>query len=570
MLTQKITARLSGAARLSGRPRLFGAARLSAVLGCAFLFSMLLCHSNPLLAQDSLLLRDYRYLRQSSPWLTQRNAAALSLFDSRNIAEADLSLSHASGSLTGFSGSPSLTTLQVAIESFYRISPRAVVFGAISYDNLAGDDMTGSVFLQDRLPFDIVEDSLTNKGHKHCDSYHLTGGFSYSLTRSLALGLRADYTAANYAKYKDLRHKNKLMNLDVTAGLLSTLHAPLSTVHLGLDYTYHRRTESLQFATYGKSDKLYKSLIDYGAMMGVVEMFGNEGYTDKTNEMPLAEDGHSGALSFSVSRGPFMLYNALSLSHATGYYGRKSQYTITYTDHDRDIFTEHVRLAYTPSRTPSMFCLDLRYANEKLHNRVNTFRGLTNANGATHYVYYDATDAADKRWRTLDIDYTMHLGIRHELPLWTVTAGCHWQQRDVTAYLYPYYRQQQLRTTEWTASLSRHIVLSKGVWLLSLAGGYQQGSGDAYRDGTFVTPSAKQSQPATMPAFLYQDYQYLTAPQYRVALQLKYTFLFPGTRLCTHVRAAFDYRRATVTDDTPSGLHNPSRTVFTIAAGHTF
>ena len=86
MLTKKITARL---------------------FGSAFLFSMLLCRSNTLNAQDSLLLRDYRYVQQSSPWFTQRNAAALALYNSRNIAEADLSLSHASGSLTGFSGSPS-------------------------------------------------------------------------------------------------------------------------------------------------------------------------------------------------------------------------------------------------------------------------------------------------------------------------------------------------------------------------------------------------------------------------------------------------------------------------------
>lgn len=543
MLTQKITARL-------------------------LLLCVLLWHSNILNAQDSLLLRDYRYVQQSSPWFTQRNAAALALYNSRNIAEADLSLSHASGSLTGFSGSPSLTTLQVAIESFYRISPRAVVFGSIGYNNLSGDDMTGSVFLQDRLPFDIVEDSLTNKGHKHCDSYHLTGGFSYSLSPALALGLKADYTAANYAKYKDLRHKNKLMNLDVTAGLLLTVPCPLSPITLGLDYTYHRRTESLEFATYGKNDKVYKSLIDYGAMMGIIEQFGNEGYTDKTNEMPLFEDGHSGGLQFSIDFGRFSLYNALTYSHATGYYGRKSQYTITYTDHDRDIFTEHLRLAYNMMQAKTY--LDLRYQSEKLQNRINTYRGLTNANGATHYVYYDAADAADKSWRNLDIDYTMHLGVRHELPTWTIAAGYHWQQRDITAYLYPYYRQQQLRTNEWTASIARNIMLPKGVWNLYLHGGYQKGTGDVYRDGTFVTPSDKQPQPATMSVFLYQDYQYLTAPQYHLGLQVKYTFLIPGTRLCTHVRAAFDYRHATIKDETPSGLRNPSRTTFLIAAGHTF
>ena len=547
MLTKKITARL---------------------FGSAFLFSMLLCHSNTLNAQDSLLLRDYRYVQQSSPWFTQRNAAALALYNSRNIAEADLSLSHASGELTGFSGSPSLTTLQVAIESFYPISPRAVVFGSIGYNNLSGDDMTGSVFLQDRLPFDIVEDSLTNKGHKHCDSYHLTGGFSYSLSPALALGLKADYTAANYAKYKDLRHKNKLMNLDVTVGLMSTLNCHLSTINLGLDYTYHRRTESLEFATYGKNDKVYKSLIDYGAMMGIIEQFGNEGYTDKTNEMPLFEDGHSGGLRVSFSRGAFTIFNALTFSHHTGYYGRKSQYTITYTDHGRDIFTEHVRLSYDIST--SRYGLDIRYQNEKVKNRNNTYRGLVNENGATHYEYYDAVESGDKGWRNLDIDYTMHLGVRHELPTWTITAGYHWQQRDITAYLYPYYRQQQLRTSEWTASIARNIILRKGVWNISLHGGYQKGTGDVYRDGTFVTPSDKQPQPATMSAFLYQDYQYLTAPQYHVGAQLKYTFLFPGTRLCTHVRAAFGYRHATINDETPSGLHNPSRTTFLIAAGHTF
>ena len=421
-----------------------------------------------------------------------------------------------------------------------------MVFGGIGYNNLSGDDMTGSVFLQDRLPFDIMEDSLTNKGHKHCDSYHLTGGFSYSLSPAVALGLKADYTAANYAKYKDLRHKNKLMNLDVTIGLLSTLNCQLSTINLGLDYTYHRRTESLEFATYGKNDKVYKSLIDYGAMMGIIEQFGNEGYTDKSNEMPLFEDGHSGGLQFSIDHGRFSLYNALTYSHATGYYGRKSQYTITYTDHDRDIFTEHLRLAYTPSRSASgspVFYLDIRYASEKLQNRINTFRGLTNAYGATHYEYYDATTSGDKGWRNLDIDYTMHLGVRHELPTWTITAGYHWQQRDITAYLYPYYRQQQLRTNEWTASIVRNIIQRKGVWNISLHGGYQKGAGNVYRDGTFVTPSDKQPQPATMPAFLYQDYQYLTAPQYNLGLQLKYTFLFPGTKLCTHIRAAFDMTR---------------------------
>lgn len=518
-------------------------------------------------AQDTLLLRDYSFIQQSSPWLTQRNAAALTLCDNKNIAEAELSLSHGSGKLTGISESPSVTTLQANIESYYRINPRTVVFGTIRYDNLSGSDMTGSVFMQDRLPFDIVEDSLTNMGRKHRDTYHLMGGCGYDIYKGFSIGLKADYTAANYAKYKDLRHKNKLMDLKLTVGVF----APFTTwLNVGADYTYLRRTESVKFDTYGKNEKVYKSLIDFGGMIGIVEQYGNDGYTDKTNEMPLFEDGHSVGLQLSLQHAPFSVFNALTYSHTTGYYGRKSPYTITYTDHDRDILAEHVRLSYTPLTCTSRFYLDIRYQSEKLQNSMNTYRGLRNDNGATHYEYYDAAETSDKSWRNLDIDYTMYLGIRHELLTWIVTAGYHWQQRDLSAYLYPYYRQQQLRTNELTAIVTRNIMLSKGIWAITVKGGYQKGSGDPYKDGTFVTPNTHYPSPNTQESLLWHDYQYLTAPQYNIGLQMKYTFIIPGTALRTHIRAAIDYRRASITDETPSGLYNPHRTFLTIAAGHTF
>ena len=536
---------------------------------------LLALNASTLFAQDSLtngqsvalqclLLRDYRFVQQSSPWLTQRNAAALTLFNSQSISEAELSFTHASGKLTNFSGSPSSNDFQVATESYYRINPRTVVYGAISYDNLSGKDMTGSVFMQDRLPFDIVEDSLTNMGRKHRDTYHLVGAFGYQVANGFAVGMKADYTAANYAKYKDLRHKNKLMNLDFTAGVLGSFNIQGSTVNVGLDYTYHRRTESVEFGTYGKADKVYKSLIDYGALMGIVEQFGNDGYTDKTNEMPLFEDAHGVGLQLE-----FMpLFLSVFYSHATGYYGRPSQYTITYTDHDRNIFTLQGRLSHAFST--SRVSLDVKYQSEKLENRINTYRGLTNDYGATYYEYYDATKSGEKGWRNFDVDYTLHLGIRHELPTWTITAGYHWQQRDITAYLYPYYRQQQLNTSEVTASMTRNLNLMGGIFGVTLKGGYQTGSGDPYHDGSFVTPSAKQPQPATMEAFLYRDYEFLTAKQYHLGLQLKYNFIFPGTRLNTFVRTAFDYRKAKTNDERLSGFHNPHRTLVTIAAGHTF
>ena len=118
--------------------------------------------------------------------------------------------------------------------------------------------------------------------------------------------------------------------------------------------------------------------------------------------------------------------------------------------------------------------------------------------------------------------------------------------------------------------VTRNIIQPKGVWAITVKGGYQKGSGDPYKDGTFMTPGNQQYKPATMEALLWHDYQYQTAPQYNIGLQMKYTFIIPGTALRTHIRAAIDYRRASITDETPSGLYNPHRTYLTIAAGHTF
>lgn len=542
--------------------------KITTLLLCTFA-----CHANTLSAQDSLLqndkllLRDYRYIEQSSPWLTQRNAAGLTLLGyGKSVAQAEVSLGRSSGHLIPANGSPSVLDANAIVEAYYRINSRTVVYGSLSYDNWSGDDMVGSVFMQPEghYPFDIVDDSLTNAGRKHRDTYHLVGAFGYQLTDGLSVGMRMDYTSGNYAKYKDLRHKNKLMDLQFTAGLMTT---SLSWLNMGANYTYHRKTESVEFSTNGKSEKVYKSLIDYGALMGLVEQFGNEGYTDKSNEMPLFEDAHGVGLQLELLPSTsarkynegFSLFTSISYSHATGYYGRRSPYSITYTDHDRDITEASLRLLYYPSSHASRSHLDLTYSNERLKNRANTFRSLINENGSSYYEYYDAAETGKKHWRNLQIDYTLHLRPIGEQPLWTITAGYHWQQRDITAYLYPYYRQQQLRINEWSGSITRNLLFDNSILSITARGGYQQGSGKPYKDGTFVTPSSKQPEPATMPALLNRDYEYLTASQYALGLQAKYAFIFPSTLLRTHIRAAFDYRKAT-----------DSRTTLTLALGCTF
>ena len=94
--------------------------------------------------QDSLLLRDYQYIKQQDAWLTSGNASALTRYQAKNIAETNLSLQYNRGGLTDYFESPEMLRLGAAVESFYRVSRRTVVYGSIAYENANAWRTTGS------------------------------------------------------------------------------------------------------------------------------------------------------------------------------------------------------------------------------------------------------------------------------------------------------------------------------------------------------------------------------------------------------------------------------------------
>ncbi len=560
--------------------------RLILTLGCLALATV--SH-----AQDSLLFRDYQFVKDSDPWLTSRNAAGLVRYASSDIAEAEVSLTKEKGGFVDFDGSSDVWKAGGQIESFYRFNSRTVFYGAISFNSFDGKEMTGSVFTPSlclssfstslpsfsskssfHRPLDIVEDSLTNAGDKHLDTYRLTGRFAHAFSNGLSVGMSLDYTAANYAKYKDLRHQNKLMDLCATAGI----YIPFAKWgNTGANYLYRRNTESVDFSTFGTSDKVYKSLIDYAAFMGHVEQFGNEGFTDKSREMPLTNDYHGAnvQLNLRFSR-QTQFFNEFGYQHRTGYYGRKSPYTITYSEHRSDSYEYHARASHQTNT--SMYMVDFSLDWEDLTNDANTYREQQNESKATYYEYYIPVKTANKRWANYALDLTLHFGIRNGksvnglfvdgLPTWTIHAGANWSERQQTGYSYPFYRKQQINNYEFYASLTRNIIRQHGVWTLTLNGSFMKGDGQPYEDHTYQQPSDKQSSPPTMEAFLMREYQYLTAPQYGIGCQAKYAFVFPGTKLKTHASINLQHRKANAKESAYSC--GTDRTIGTIAIGCTF
>ena len=173
-----------------------------------------------------------------------------------------------------------------------------------------------------------------------------------------------------------------------------------------------------------------------------------------------------------------------------------------------------------------------------------------------------------KKWYDFSTLLRAQWGIRGELPTWDLAAGYTRDERRQSAYLYPYYRHQQLTTNTLSIAATRNLLTRQGVWSFTLNAAYQKGSGEPYQDGTF-TPQTSDVLPltSTMPAFLYREYQYLVAPQYLLGVRVKYAFLFPGTRLKTHVRLGLDYRKATGNYDYILGSQH---TQLSLALGCTF
>ena len=529
-------------------------------------------------AQDSLLLRDYQFVKRSDAWLTGPNPAALTRFSERQLATAQLSLTKAKGGLTDFYESPGVLQGDASVESFFRLSGRTVVHGAMSYDNSSGHDMAGSAFLHlqpwqlagssvqaaSHLPFDIVEDSLGNEGTKHRDVYRLQGGVGIDVWKGIALGLSLDYVAANYAKYKDLRHKNKLMDMQLLAGI----YVPLGrTVQLGANYLYHRTTESVQFSTYGKGDRTYTSFINYGPFIGQTEQFaGYGGFTDRSREMPLVDDCDGLSVQLAVRpSGHLHFYNAFVYAHRRGYYGRRSPYTITYTHHRSKQYGYAARLSVLAP--PAAVHLDFSLQAENLQNNASNYRELKNESDASYYEYYPQVKLANRLWVDGAAILTADLGIRQQLPAWTLQAGLDWGHRKQTAYRYPYYRRQRLNTRKYFLTASHRLKAARGVWTIQLEGAFIHGDGQPFEDHAFVQPSDKQTQPPAMEAYLWQEYRWLTAPQYRVGTAASYAFVVPALGLKTFVKAALHHHKSNQTNAYASGR---DRTTATLAIGCEF
>jgi hypothetical protein len=452
-------------------------------------------------------------------WMTGTNTAMLNIGDVGQVSEAEVFYGKTSGDLANYNQSTNSDRWGAAARSLYRLSDRVMMRGAVSYTNFTGRGMAGSAFINPaETPFDIVEYTTDREGKKTLEKYNLAGAIGVKLNDKFNVGAAIDFTAANYAKNRDLRHKNKLLDMWVTA---SATWSATDNFTVGANYYYRRSIEGVEFSQYGATDNIiFTSLINYGAFFGVTEAFGDAtGYTCKNEEKPLVDQYHGVGVQWLWRADDHIDWSGdLSWKTRSGYYGKKSPYTVVYTDHDGSVISLSTSLAVRGESGTHAIALSVD--RNTVNNRENIYRTENNAGGQTDVSYYGTNDVGDRTLTTVGVDYNAYLGTENGSEVWALGASADFVKRDVKAVVYPYYRRQNLTWSDINVNAERFFFSRANRFGVKLGVITHFGGGDKAVDGAYATGS--QSPLKTHTVYLDREYEYLTKTRLGVDLAFSY------------------------------------------------
>jgi len=454
--------------------------------------------------------RDFDCVARSEAWLSGYNASGLTRLPNsvQTISIAEIFANKSDGEFINYSQSNNSFTFGAQTESFFRLSNKTVLYGKVDYKNFTGQNMGGSAFINpDYNAFNIDELGAAARGEKSLEQYGLIGAIGVNLSPRLSLGGKVDYLTANYAKHKDLRHKNSLLDLTATIGAAYQL---TGAIEVGANYIYRRSVESIEFDIYGNTDQVYSPLIDFGAFYGRTELFGESGYTK--DKLPVFNQFNGAALQVNLKiKQNLGFFNEFSYLSRSGQYGTQttSVTSVTYTEHKGTVMAYSGVLSFIQKQNQHLLKINLN--NDQLTNWENIFMRQNTPGGLSETIYLGKTQVLDRNRTTAGLEYTAQLNVQDYCPEWLLKVGANFDNRRQTVSLYPYFRKQNIYSWNSYLFANKNITSEKNQYGISLKFLYGSGGGDVYNDGLYATPSDDLHQPVSSDYNLYREYEYLTA-----------------------------------------------------------
>lgn len=255
----------------------------------------LLCFALAAAAQT----RPFDKALRDNPWLTGTNAAGLRQDRSEDISYVELYGGMEKGGLHREWESPSPWRAGAVARTVKHLE-RFSMKGGFSFEQMSGPDMCGSMSLRPGYyPLDVIE---FTPGKKTRQIYAFDGSISIDLSGGWRLGTAMDFTSSNYAKRKDLRHTNYLLDMTVTPGISYT--TPSGDLSLGVNYIFRKNSESIVPEQVGTGASSYYAFLDKGLMYGKYEVWTGSGvHLDEAGVQgfPLKEHFHGVGLQMGAA-----------------------------------------------------------------------------------------------------------------------------------------------------------------------------------------------------------------------------------------------------------------------------
>ena len=466
---------------------------------------------------------DIERLEQSELRLTGNDVTGLRYLPIDKLSLVEIGLQGSRGDYVNFHQPAQSFAVDVITESYFRYSQKTVLYGKIGYMNLQGKECGGSVFLTpDKNPFDIIEFDEADKGEKRQEKYHLVGALSFDASEKLSLGAKIDFESVNYAKFKDLRHSNKLLNLKTVAGL-SYRFSP--RLEMAANYLYRRNIEEVSFYIEGLAETYY-SLVSHGGFWGQKEQFDKTGFLSESETRPLVDIFHGGGLRLNYTSSRIHFLNEFTYTLRDGYFGKRGSGSLYLSEHNSDILTYSGTFSYAKGKNKHFFCVSAE--KEDIENYQTSYKIVLEPNGFSYYEYYDPVRIGTKFRTQASMYYVYWHNMNELIPSWALKAGFRRKNRDLTAIFYPYYREQNIKSN--TVDLSGERNLAKGIhrYQITLGASYQFGDGNPMNDGSYATPSETSKKPAMLNELAQKEFEYLTGQHLNLNAGFRYSRPFPS------------------------------------------
>lgn len=449
-----------------------------------------------LAAADAAAQMRFDGFERRNPWNTGVHAAGMRQ-DTLSRSWAEAYFTKENGGLTDPSSSADSWNAGAATRSI-RHFEKISFAGGFTYDYFDGRDMCGSMFTDPgRYPVDILE---FTPGRKIRETYAFTGSLAARLGERWTGGLRTDFTARNYAKRKDLRHKNTSLDFECAPGVMYRAGGFAA----GVAYLIGINTERIEAEEVGARAGSYEAFFDRGLRYGSLALWESNDLhlsTAGVTGFPVRENvqGASAALQF----GAFYVDAAYRRRD-----GRTGERGIRWHDFAGDEVKLRAVLSLRSPLWRHVVRASFDWRSDDTREGVFTYETV---NGVSTPHMHGSVPVFGRRGSEIGVEYEA-AGERTELRIGTLYT----QLDRRSTLMYPYVEGQERHVVQLYADCLQRF----GQWEIDLGADFRKGGFSEYetRYQTEMTPG---EYPSRLTEWYDCENEYLTAARVGVTAGLR-------------------------------------------------